>query len=1012
MRNNGANADSADSPSTPLKSPRPSSNPLQDHVLPSVEFTFSCSPSSAGRLTPISSVDDSLDHQVERRSLTPNTQSLFQNLRLSEAMRQPINSSQTDPSSGPRESGLTPNSHHTTYRDLYNATPSPGGAPSTEPSQRRPQTPSSPLGSVSSHSGNTAAEDSDRDNDPGSDEDSQQNNNSDDDDNDEDYLYNIRQEELPQVPIYDIRLQDALRNVRGELADLAQVMSRRELAQDPTTAFHELYKQTLEASRFAYPATRTVGFIGDSGMGKSSLINSILDQEGLARSSGDGAACTTVVTEFRSVNEEHPHNYTIEADFMNNAEIRELLEELLANVRKYYTDAYREVRDAAEQEDIKVAARRAWDTLLSLFPNQPALDLDFLSRDGEDAVESIVTTLEEWAMAGLDHRPGGRDSLRYSAVARHADECMEQLDNLMADAREGDRPALWPFVKLIRVYLRSPILRTGLVLADLPGFRDLNYARERATERYLRHSCDEVFIVSTIIRCTTDQSIGDIIRRCAEGQPIRIVCTRSEDVDARETARTCSAGDARRILDLDSRIQTLARRIRQMRSRRRQGSGSRSQNLAAEELALSDEKETLEFELKRFLILRRNRGVTESLSRAWSNQARVFCVSNKLYADHRANDPEQANGYLELSGITELRRYCQSVPADAQLRATESFLQNQVPALLGSLTQWALAGSDAVTAGRAEVLRDALNEAEQTLQRSIASPRSGVRLAQSSLERQFSDLIIQTIRNSRNNWRDHAVDASREWATWHHSTYAAWCRNYGTHQTAKQSYRCWNEEILGPGSDQLSIRWDTMLGWLEEKRDELDEEVSDIFEHICDSIEEHHDIAPDSLGNLLLNMETRQRCIVDAIHSSLDDLLYATEKIKADAIGGHASSYIAGVMRPVYNTCREQYGTGSDSRRKQTMNRHLSSSPLFLELANSLTGDYRELIETTFNQLDRKLREELSNISRDVRASVTVEGETSEAGQDPRHAEELKRRVGVIQDALAHAQTIVREVRQ
>jgi hypothetical protein len=68
-----------------------------------------------------------------------------------------------------------------------------------------------------------------------------------------------------------------------------------------------------------------------------------------------------------------------------------------------------------------------------------------------------------------------------------------------------------------------------------------------------------------------------------------------------------------------------------------------------------------------------------------------------------------------------------------------------------------------------------------------------------------------------------------------------------------------------------------MLGWLEEKRDELDEEVSDIFQHICDSIEEHHDIAPDSLGNLLLNMETRQRCIVDAIHSSLDDLLYTTE---------------------------------------------------------------------------------------------------------------------------------------
>lgn len=80
-----------------------------------------------------------------------------------------------------------------------------------------------------------------------------------------------------------------------------------------------------------------------------------------------------------------------------------------------------------------------------------------------------------------------------------------------------------------------------------------------------------------------------LVQRQASSSPTRWVpelTRQSQDVDARETARTCSAGDARRILDLDSRIQTLARRIRQMRSRRRQGSGSRSQNLAAEELTL------------------------------------------------------------------------------------------------------------------------------------------------------------------------------------------------------------------------------------------------------------------------------------------------------------------------------------------------------------------------------------------------------------------------------------------
>lgn len=106
---------------------------------------------------------------------------------------------------------------------------------------------------------------------------------------------------------------------------------------------------------------------------------------------------------------------------------------------------------------------------------------------------------------------------------------------------------------LIRVYLDSPILRTGLVLADMPGmycnlgiglaiskwllidllpiclgFGDLNFARVRATERYLKHNCDEVFIAANISRACSDESVHDIIRRCGHNQPRRIICTRSD----------------------------------------------------------------------------------------------------------------------------------------------------------------------------------------------------------------------------------------------------------------------------------------------------------------------------------------------------------------------------------------------------------------------------------------------------------------------------------------------------
>ncbi|PYH72821.1 uncharacterized protein BO88DRAFT_358796 [Aspergillus vadensis CBS 113365] len=803
-------------------------------------------------------------------------------------------------------------------------------------------------------------------------------------------------------------------------------MSGNALAHDNTSDLSKLYEKTREASRLAYPATRTVGFIGDSGVGKSSLINSLLDQEGLARSSGDGAACTTVVTEFRSVNDTYPENYTVVADFMDNDEIRELLEELLSSIRKYYTEAFREVRTSEEQENIIVAAKRAWDTLKSLFPHERNLDIDFLAQEGDEAVAAIMRTLLEWAMAGLDTRPGGRDNLQYTVVSHHADQCMKHLDRLMANDDDGNNPALWPFVKLVRVYLRSPVLRTGLVLADLPGFRDLNYARVRATERYLRHSCDEVFIVSNIMRCTTDQSIGDIIRRCARGQPIRIVCTRSEDVNSEETARTAAAADAVRIRNMNNQIRQLDSRIMQIGTRRRKAHGSRMQSLAAEESNLRDQKETLELQLMKFLVIRRNTSVTNSLLHAWGDMARILCVSNKLYSDHREDDPRQANEYLALSGIQELRRYCQSVPADAQFRATVSYLQHEVPALLGSITQWVLAGTSSMTMARAEVLRRVLTEAESTLKGSTTRDGSHVHSLQSSLRRKFSDAITQQIRRSRLDWRDDAVEASLEWANvsgthstlrifvpdfgylqWHHMTYAAFCRNYGTYETAKQPYRCWNEEILGSGIDQLSLAWDSVLNWLGEEGKKIEDEISRIFQGVHDSIHEQRDLAPENLGNLLLNLRMRRTCILDAVHCSIERLIDDTEKIMDDTVSGHASSYIAGVMRPVYNHCMQQSGTGSDSRRKQTMNRHLSSRSLFQDFADNIALDYEEMIDEAFEQLNQKLSEEVATITRDLHATVTVEGEISEAGQHPECTEGVKRGVETCQTALANAQTIV-----
>lgn len=110
------------------------------------------------------------------------------------------------------------------------------------------------------------------------------------------------------------------------------------------------------------------------------------------------------------------------------------------------------------------------------------------------------------------------------------------------------------------VYLQADVLKTGIILADLPGLwlrfsnaltnqltkyiglHDTNLARVKATQDYLLR-CDHIFIVAKISRAITDQSLKSslysILSRHAEleweesagkSMKVAVVCTKSEVV--------------------------------------------------------------------------------------------------------------------------------------------------------------------------------------------------------------------------------------------------------------------------------------------------------------------------------------------------------------------------------------------------------------------------------------------------------------------------------------------------
>jgi len=91
---------------------------------------------------------------------------------------------------------------------------------------------------------------------------------SDDEREEEGAQSDLRQEQLPRAPIYDGRLQNALRDVKTRFTKLKDTMDNSPLAHDQNSDFYALYEQVKACGSFEYPETRTVGFIGDSGVGR------------------------------------------------------------------------------------------------------------------------------------------------------------------------------------------------------------------------------------------------------------------------------------------------------------------------------------------------------------------------------------------------------------------------------------------------------------------------------------------------------------------------------------------------------------------------------------------------------------------------------------------------------------------------------------------------------------------------------------------------------------------------
>ncbi|KAK0753134.1 Dynamin family-domain-containing protein [Schizothecium vesticola] len=276
-----------------------------------------------------------------------------------------------------------------------------------------------------------------------------------------------------------------------------------------------------------------IGVVGSTGAGKSSVINALLDEECLVPTNCM-RACTAVITEIQyngSVDE--VSKYRAEVEFISKDDLVEELEVCLEDFRN---------GDRRNFRNPETEAGVAFRKIRAIFPH-PTMD-DLLNP--RNSAESMASHESLTAVLG---------NAKYVAAPEPQallDQIQEYIDS--SDKLDGQPAKMeyWPLVKVVKIFLRNPILETGLVIVDLPGVQDSNAARSAVASKYIQN-CSGLWVVAPITRAVDDKTahnlMGTTFRRQMQFDGaygnMSFICSKTDDVSITEAMKSIKRDNPR-----------------------------------------------------------------------------------------------------------------------------------------------------------------------------------------------------------------------------------------------------------------------------------------------------------------------------------------------------------------------------------------------------------------------------------------------------------------------------------
>lgn len=626
----------------------------------------------------------------------------------------------------------------------------------------------------------------------------------------------------------------------------------------------KLLEEAQNLADFRVPTERRIGFVGNSGDGKSSSVNSVLDQAGLAKSEACGSAVTAFAVEFRFRPAKRQSPFTLDCSLMGPTQMDTYIRDLLGDYRRI-AFADREELDQ-NYESLQSDSRAAQDVFEAAF-NPTGFDLGKIECENnkesrEEALDYLMTCVQ-----ALEFPDGMNDEGTWIQESEDAYACQDHQTHLQEHG-------LWPFVNRLCIYAEISMLNHGLVLIDLPGFQDTNLARVRAA-RKAQAECDDICLVVNIARAIDSPLIYQTLESLKDQAAaqtvaafnVTIICTHSADLtDRRPLEKMVNAAELRKAKAELQRIDS-------------------SQEWPTFQ-AFRKAERAMQLRLDSLLIEARKKKVTADLRRKYESwlgigDLKVFCVDNPMYW---CSDSEECR---QLSGIPQLRQHLEDLPAESLFREKNLFVAKKIPALFASFSTW----MESSRPDPAFEKYPRLPEADE-----VAVSVKAVRSWGVDMLSIFEKLLYSPLQQATESIVSDCLEVAKGWERWHLKSVHAWVRNRGTYRTASMGTRCWNTELLTCFSKMTVKKWHAFEVDTDPILSALDAAIMKPWEEYAERCR-----TLGAPGNFLISLSNRVDILKNKLETTKEAYFNGVNKLRFNATSGQSTSFMVDCMLEAYN---------------------------------------------------------------------------------------------------------------